>query len=99
MKFDSFKDLINKSDISDIYDNINNFEIDDSEMNEWIDNIFERSGELDINKMPYVLDTLYRSDDKLKFMSFCMLLEATYRDLPFITRLEDIQMGTSVLSS
>ena len=92
MKFDSFKDLINKSDISDIYDNINNFEIDDSEMNEWIDNIFERYGELDMNKMPYVLDTLYRSDDKLKFMSFCMLLEATYRDLPFITRLEDIQI-------
>lgn len=95
MKFDSFKDLINKSDISDIYDNINNFEIDDSEMNEWIDNIFERSGELDMNKMPYVLDTLYRSDDKLKFMSFCMLLEATYRDLPFITRLEDIQIFKS----
>ena len=92
MNFDNFKDLINKTEISDIFDKINSFEISDSEMNDWIDDIFERAGELDINKMPYVLDTLYRSDDKLKFMSFCMLFEATYQDLPFITRLEDVQI-------
>lgn len=92
MNFNDFKNLIDKTDIGDIFDKVNAFEIDDSEMNKWIDDIFERSEELDIEKLPYVLDTLYRSDDKLKFMTFCMLFEATYQDLPFITRLEDVQI-------
>lgn len=92
MNFDNFKELIDKTDIGDIFDKVNAFEINDSEMNKWIDDIFERANELDMNKMPYVLDTLYRSDDKLKFMSFCMLFEATYQELPFITRLEDVQI-------
>lgn len=90
MNFANFKELIDKTDIKDLYEAVDNFEINDSEINKWIDDIFEHSDELDINKVPYVLDTLYRSDDKLKFMSFCMLLESTYMNLPFITRLEDI---------
>ncbi|MBR2704418.1 MAG: hypothetical protein IKE91_03015 [Clostridia bacterium] len=92
MNFDNFKQLIDETDIGDLFDKVNDFEINDSEMNKWIDDIFDRSDELDINKMPYVLDTLYRSDDKLKFMSFCMLFEATFNNLPFITRLEDVQI-------
>ena len=92
MNFDNFKELIDKTDIGDLFDKVNSFDINDSEMNKWIDDIFERSDELDINKMPYVLDTLYKSNDKLKFMSFCMLFEATFDKLPFVTRLEDVQI-------
>lgn len=90
MNFNNFKELISKTNINEIYEAVNDFEIDDSEINNWIDDIFQFADELDMEKMPYVLDTLYRSDDKLKFMSFCMLFEATYTHLPFITRLEDI---------
>lgn len=90
MKFKEFRDAINNTENNKINELITNFEIKDEEIEEWIDNIYEHGNEIDINKMPYVLDSLYKSNDKLMFSTFCMLLEVTYNKLPFITRLESI---------
>ncbi|MBQ3408175.1 MAG: hypothetical protein IJH12_03100 [Clostridia bacterium] len=90
MNFKQFTEIVNTTEINEIYNAINEFKVNDSEIDNWIDDVFEHANEIDINKMPYILDSLYRSDDKFMFMSFCMLFEVTFQDLPFITRLEDI---------
>ncbi|MDR0978384.1 MAG: hypothetical protein LBL91_00280 [Lachnospiraceae bacterium] len=43
---------------------------------------------MDIQYVPYILDSLYVSENKGKFYLFCYLLEKTYERLPFITNLE-----------
>lgn len=30
-----------------------------------------------MNKLPYLIDELYKTNDKIKFMLYCMLLEAS----------------------
>ena len=90
MNFKQFTEIVNTTEINNLYNSIKEFEVSDSEIDNWIDDVFEHANEIDINKMPYVLDSLYRADDKFMFMSFCMLFEVTFQDLPFITRLEDI---------
>ena len=57
---------------------------------ELIQDLFsEKINNLDMNKVPYVIDKLYQSNDKLNFMLCCVLIEATCFDLPFITNLEN----------
>lgn len=61
------------------------------DIDDWIDKIFSKEiEEFDFNKVPYLLDSLYRENNKIKFMLFCMFLEATFEKIPFITNLENI---------
>lgn len=93
-EFDKFSQNIKKLDdpkdsekVKRIVDSIN---IDKDNFNNWVDSIFsEKINDLDIEKLPYIMDLLYKSDDKLRVYLFCMLLEATSDKLPFITNLED----------
>lgn len=73
--------------IQNIVDEIN---IDENNFNDWVDKVFsEDVDKFDMNKLPYLIDVLYQSNDKLKFMLCCMLIEATCTKLEFMTNLED----------
>lgn len=75
-----------KDNIQSIVDNI---DIDEKNINNWIDNIFsDNINSFDMKKLPYLIDELYKTDDKLKFMLCCMLLESSCDKLDFITNLE-----------
>ena len=82
-------DVKNKNEIVNIVNSIN---INENNFNEWVENIFSESGKIDtfnMGKLPYIIDELYKSDNKLLFMLACMLLEATCDKLEFITNLEN----------
>lgn len=79
-------DTNNKSESENIVTalnvNVDNFE-------QWIDNIFsDRVDMFDMKKLPYLIDELYKTEDKVKFMLYCRLLEATCNRLDFVTNLE-----------
>ena len=81
-------DVKNKNEIIDI---VNSIDITEENFNNWVENIFSEDGNIDsfnMSKLPYIIDELYKSDDKLLFMLGCMLLEATCDKLEFITNLE-----------
>jgi len=72
---------------------IEDINIDDVNFNEWVQSIFsDEVFELNINVVPYLIDSLYKINDKYKFMLCCMLLESLCNDLPFITNLETYPM-------
>lgn len=71
---------------------IKEWEIKNEDVEAWIDELFDSIQEIDINRMPYVLNSLYKENDKIKFLFFCILLENTYSELPFITNLENIPL-------
>lgn len=90
----NFKDLVEKvnsfSDRSELADIVNSIAIDSNNFNEWINNVFsEKVNQFDMNKLPYLIDELYKTTDKIKFMLCCMLLESTCDKLAFVTNLED----------
>lgn len=68
-------DLNNKNELANIINEIN---INSNNFNEWVENIFsERIDLFNMNKLPYLIDELYKTNDKIKFMLYCMLLEAS----------------------
>ena len=82
-------DVKNKNEIVNI---VNNIDINENNFDEWINNIFseeEKINSFNMSKLPYIIDELYKSDNKLLFMLGCMLLEATCDKLEFITNLEN----------
>lgn len=81
---------INPEDKNSIIEIVNEIDIDENNFGQWVDNIFSDQINLfDMGKLPYLIDELYKSTDKLKFMLCCMLLESTCDKLEFITNLED----------
>ncbi|MDY4997083.1 MAG: hypothetical protein SO108_05240 [Bacilli bacterium] len=68
---------------------ISNIDITSDNFNTWIEKVFSDEVEkFDMSKLPYLIDGLYKSDDKLKFMLCCMLIESTCDKLHFMTSLE-----------
>lgn len=93
MNFEEFKEELkslnvdSKKSVEMFVENIN---VNESNFEYWIDNIFsDKINELELNKLPYVIDCLFTTNDKLKFMLCCMLIESTCESLPFITNLEN----------
>ena len=81
---------INPEDKNNIIEIVNEIDIDENNFGQWVDNIFSDQINLfDMGKLPYLIDELYKSTDKLKFMLCCMLLESTCDKLEFITNLEN----------
>lgn len=68
------------------------WKIANDEIDSWIDTIWSSLDEFDLEKLPFVLEALYKQNDKIKFMFFCMILEATHEKLPFLTNIEKIPM-------
>lgn len=92
----NFLELINQVNSFDLKDKkamleiVNNININNNNFNEWVENVFsEKINDFDMNKLPYLIDTLYQTNDKMKFMLCCMLLESTCDKLSFITHLEN----------
>ncbi len=81
---------INPEDKNSIIEIVNDIDIDKDNFKQWIANIFSDNINLfDMGKLPYLIDELYKTNDKLKFMLCCMLLESTCDKLEFITNLEN----------
>lgn len=74
----------------DILNNtISNIDITSDNFSDWVEKIFSfEVNKFNMAKLPYLIDALYKSDDKLKFMLCCMLIESTCDKLEFITNLE-----------
>lgn len=80
---------INPDDKNSIIDIVNNIDINEDNFDQWADSIFsDKINLFDMGKLPYIIDELYKTNDKLKFMLCCMLLESTCDKLDFITNLE-----------
>lgn len=67
---------------------VKKWEIKNEDVDSWIDELFDSINEIDFNKLPYMLHSLYKTEDKVKFMFFCIILENTFDELPFMTNLE-----------
>ena len=81
--------VINPDDKNSIIDIVNNIDINEDNFDQWVDSIFsDKINVFDMGKLPYIIDELYKTNDKLKFMLCCMLLESTCDKLDFITNLE-----------
>lgn len=91
-QFEELSDKINSAKSEEQLEFIiNEWKININKQKYWINNIYSDNINLiDINKMPKVLEILYKTNDKFKFIIFCMLLEATIFKLPYITNLENI---------
>ena len=60
-------DVKNKNEIVNI---VNNIEINENNFDEWINNIFseeEKINSFNMSKLPYIIDELYKSNNKLLF--------------------------------
>ena len=90
LKFDQLivrvNGINNNNNVKEIVDKI---DITPDNFNKWVDNIFsEKIDKFDMGKLPYLIDELYKTEDKFKFMLCCMLLESTCDKLEFLTNLE-----------
>lgn len=93
MSYIKFRDDLKKANVKDkeeLERFIKSIDINQDNFDDWVDNLFNDDVKnLDLEKLPYVIDSLYKTDDKLLFILCCMLIEATCEDLPFITPLEN----------
>ena len=81
---------INTEDQNQIKEIVNNIDINQDNFDGWADSVFSEEVEkFDMGKLPYLIDELYQTTDKLKFMLCCMLLESTCDKLEFVTNLEN----------
>ena len=96
-KFKELVEEINKlTEETDIKKVVEDFEMTEEEASQnvdtWIKEVIESLEKLDKKKLPYLLHYLYISENKIKFMLFCIVLEIKYKELPFITNLENIDL-------
>lgn len=88
--FENELEKLNIENKEDIKSFIEKIDINKDNFNDWVENLFNnKERNLNLEKLPYVIDILYQTDDKLLFMLCCMLIEATCDTIPFITNLEN----------
>ena len=71
---------------------INNWQIDADNVDGFIEELSENYNELCMEHVPFAIESLYKSDEKIKTMVFCMLFEFTCMDLPYVTNLENLPL-------
>lgn len=71
---------------------INNWQIDVDNMDGFIEELSDNYSELCMEHVPFAIESLYKSDEKIKTMVFCMLFEFTCMDLPYVTNLENLPL-------
>ena len=93
MNFEKLREEINNLNIEtqeELKNIVVNIDIRPENIDLWIDDIFsDKIDGLDFEKLPYLIEELYKSDDKFKFMLCCMLIESTCEYLPFLPNLEE----------
>ena len=90
--FESELEKLNIETKEDVDKFIEKIQITEENFDEWVENLFNEENNLNLEKLPYVIDSLYQSNNKVLFMLSCMLLEATCDRIPFITNLENYQI-------
>ena len=93
MNYKGFEEELEKLNIEnkdEVNKFIENIDINKDNFDDWVNNLFKNeNSNLNLEKLPYVIDVLYQSNDKALFMLCCMLIEANCEVLPFITPLEN----------
>lgn len=98
-KFSKDLELIDVNNQEELERFIDNIDINESNYNKWIEDVCSKKIDiLDINKLPYIIDKLYVSNEKYQFLFCCMLLEQTYEKIPFITNLENYPINVKKFS-
>lgn len=87
------KDIILNNDNQTSMDEaINHWQVDTEQMDCFIDELSENYSELCMDHVPLAIESLYKSEEKIKTMIFCMLFEFTCMDIPYVTKLENLPM-------
>ena len=82
--------ILNNDNQASMDDAVNNWQVDTDNIDSFIDELSENCNELCMEHVPLVLESLYKSDEKIKTMIFCMLFEFTCMELPYVTNLESL---------
>ena len=92
-KFEEELEKLNIENKEEVNKFIENIDINKDNFDDWVNNLFDKKEvTLNLEKLPYIIDALYQSNDKALFMLCCMLIEANCEVLPFITPLENYQL-------
>lgn len=87
------KDIILNNDNQAAMDEaIKNWQVNTDKIDSFIDELSESYSELCMEHVPLAIESLYKSDEKIKTMIFCMLFEFTCMDLPYVTSLESLPL-------
>lgn len=91
--FQTLKDIILNNDNQAAMDEaIKNWQVDTDKIDSFIDELSEGYSELCMDNVPLAIESLYKSDQKIKTMIFCMLFEFTCMDIPYVTALESLPL-------
>ncbi len=91
--FQVLKDIILNNDNQAAMDEaVNNWQVDTESINSFIDELSESYSEFCMEHVPFAIESLYKSDEKIKTMIFCMLFEFTCVELPYVTNLESLPL-------
>lgn len=91
--YQELKDIIlNNDNQASMDEAINNWQVDTDNIDSFIDELSEKYSELCMDHVPLAIESLYKSNEKIKTMIFCMLFEFTCVDLPYVTNLENIPL-------
>lgn len=71
---------------------VNSWKVDTDNIDSFIDELSEGYSELCMDHVPLAIESLYKSDEKIKTMIFCMLFEFTCEELPYVTNLENLPL-------
>ena len=82
--------ILNNDNQASMDDAVNNWQVDTDNIDSFIDELSENCNELCMEHVPLALESLYKSDEKIKTMIFCMLFEFTCMELPYVTNLESL---------
>ncbi len=84
--------ILNNDNQASMDEAINNWQIDTDNMDSFIEELSESYSELCMEHVPLAIESLYKSDEKIKTMVFCMLFEFTCMELPYVTNLENLPL-------
>lgn len=84
--------ILNNDNQASMDEAINNWQIDTDNMDSFIEELSESYSELCMEHVPLAIESLYKSDEKIKTMLFCMLFEFTCMELPYVTNLENLPL-------
>lgn len=84
--------ILNNDNQASMDEAINSWQIDTDNMDSFIEELSESYSELCMEHVPLAIESLYKSDEKIKTMLFCMLFEFTCMELPYVTNLENLPL-------
>ncbi len=84
--------ILNNDNQASMDEAVNNWQVDTDNIDSFIDELSESYSELCMDHVPFAIESLYKSDEKIKTMIFCMLFEFTCVELPYVTNLESLPL-------